>query len=133
MCTLLKNITLFLLVSSILFTSCSKKDAVPDVVTPAATDLTVNYVGNYIGVFSGANGSASLIQKMKVTKLSNNQIKVENNGGPISVATSTITLSISAATPGAVAGTTTDGGAIAQSANAITITYSNGDAYTGNR
>ncbi len=127
----IKSISFFLLISGIVFSSCSKKDAIPEVATPS--DLTVNFVGAYTGPYTSAVGAVSLTQKLKVTKISNNQIKVENNGGPISVATSTFTLSISASSGGNVGGIATDGSTIGQSATGLTITYVDGAAYVGSR
>jgi hypothetical protein len=128
----IKTISFFLLIAAVVFSSCRKKDSVVDAL-PANTDLTVNFTGSYTGVYTGANGSVSLTQKMKITKLSNNQIKVENNGGPIAVATATFNLSTSAASGSNIAGVASDGSSIAQSATSVSITYGDGAAYAGNK
>jgi hypothetical protein len=129
----IKNISFLLLISGIIFTSCSKKDVIPEVITPANTDLSINFVGTYTGVYTSANGAVTLTQKVKVTKLSNSQIKVENNGGPIAVATKTFNLTVSGASSGSTAGTAADGSIITQSTSGLTIAYDDGAVYAGNR
>lgn len=127
---LFNTISMLLLSMSIFFSSC-KKDEV--VVAPVASDLTVSFVGAYTGTYTSATGAYSLVQKIKVTKISDTQITVENNGGPLSVPTNTFTLKVGAVTPGAIAGLTTDGSSIAQGGDGISIAYANGAAFAGNK
>jgi hypothetical protein len=126
------TISMFLLSTVIVFSACSKKNDVV-VAAPAATDLTVNFVGAFTGTYTNANGDVTLAQKAKVTRLSDTQIRVENNGGPLNMPTVTFTLKVGAVTPGTIGGNTTDGSTIASTPGSIAVGYSDGAAYAGNK
>ncbi len=129
---LFSTVTMFLLPSAIIFSACSKKNDVV-VAPPAATDLTVSFVGTFTGVYTTAAGATSTVQKAKVTRISDTQITVENNGGPLAMPAKTFTLKVGALTPGSIGGTTSDGSTIAQGGASISIAYADGAAYAGNK
>ncbi len=126
---ILSGIT-FMFLSLIVFTSCTKSD---DIINPAPTDLTVNFVGSYTGIYTSPTGVISLTQKAIITKVSNIQIKIENNGGPIAIPTTTFTLAIKAGTTNEIAGVATDGSSVALSPQGAAIAYATGATFTGSK
>jgi hypothetical protein len=125
---ILSGITFMFL--SLAFASCVKTE---DVINPTPTDLTVNHVGAYTGIYTSPTGLISLSQKVIITKVSNIQIKIENNGGPIAVPTTVFTLAIKAGTQNEIAGVATDGSSIALSSQGTAISFASGATFTGSK
>jgi hypothetical protein len=125
----LQGLALLMMASMTMFTSCSKED----IIVSSSTDLAASYVGSYTGVYTSANGGVTLNQKLAVTRLSNTQIKVENNGGPFAVSLVIFNLSKGATTATEAAGIASDGSTIAQSSASISIAYASGASFAGNK